>query len=162
MMLMRRTLLAALALFLAACSSETPPSAADGNGPAAVVRALYDPYLAGDAVTPPPWYDAAPLTTDLRTQLSQADAANDGQTPIEADPIIAGQDYRLTTVDVALDAPPSNGRASVTARFNNMGTATVVRYDLLETEGVWQIDNIRSDPGFDLREEIAAAIRNGP
>ena len=158
MPLLRRLFFVFVAISAIACTPPAPGSANRTVAPAEVVRALYAPYLGGDAVAPPAWDDATPLSNELRTLLTQAATANDGQTIIDADPIIAGQDYQLSGVDVTLDSPPANGQARVTARFTNMGTATVVRYDLVEVDGDWRIDNIRSDPGFDLREEIAAAI----
>ena len=161
MLLLRRLFSGFVAMSAIACTPPAPGSAdrtADAAGPVEVVRALYAPYLAGQAVTPPAWDDAAPLTSELRTLLDQAATANDGQTIVDADPIIAAQDHQLSGVEVTADTPPANGQARVTARFGNMGKATIVHYDLVEADGGWRIDNIRSDPSFDLRQEIAAAI----
>jgi hypothetical protein len=159
MTILRRSFLAAFVAASVACSPSAPSAekgASTDDAPAAIVRALYEPYLSETAV-PPAWYEA-PLTDELQALIAEAAAGNEGNVPIEADPIIAGQDYQLTGLDVTVETPPVDGRAVVVARFSNMGAPTAVRYDLAETSGAWRIDNIRSEPGFDLRSELSAVI----
>ena len=157
---MRIGILAALTLVLAACS---PPSATTATSSAAetetsaddVVRALYAPYLAGGDT--PAWFVAAPMTAELRALYNRANSANAGDAIIDADPIIAAQDFQLSDLAVSLEAPPAHGRAVVTARFKNMGADSQVHYDMIENGGAWQIDNIRSGES-DLRAELLATI----
>ena len=151
-MFMRRHIVIALAgLALAACSQAQP-----GADPVSTVQPLYAPYV--EDRNPPRLLDAAPWTPELRALLQRAHemGADAGEPVIDFDPIIDGQDWEIDAVAVTLKAPPAEGRAEVAARFNNSGDDVEVIYDLVEADGAWRVDNIRTE-NWSLREILASA-----
>src|SRR5262249_34936913 len=143
-----------LATVLACCSR---PAAAPAPQPAeahettaataqsaiAVITALYQPYLAHHG-EPPAWYAALPMTPELAALVArdQHNANNGDEGAVEADPIIAAQDFQLSELTVTAAAAPANGRVVVTARFKNITSMTDVRYDMVEraSDHAWLVD----------------------
>lgn len=153
-MIRRSFLFAALVTFVTACSPQHPPEkapeAAAIPGPAAMVRALYDPYLTEGATFPAfgslPW--SSSLSAELDAMSARSEALNE---PIlDFDPVIDAQDYQLANVAVSTDGMVENSHATVRASFTNMGQAREVVYDLVWENNGWRIDNIRT-PEWDLR-----------
>ena len=149
---MNRRIFVALAGFvLAACSQAQP-----GADPVATIQPLYAPYIEGR--NPPTLLDAAPWTPELRALLQRAQAMSrdSGEPVIDFDPIIDGQDWDIDAVAVTLVAPPAEGRAEIAARFTNSGDDVAVIYDLVEADGGWRVDNVRTET-WSLRAILASA-----
>jgi hypothetical protein len=150
-MLVHRRHFIALTAALAACSRAAP-----GGDPVATIQPLYAPYI--ENRNPPALLDAAPWTPQLRALLQQArEAERDrGEPIIDFSPLIDGQDWEIASVSVTLTSPPADGRAEVTAHFNNLGSDTRVIYDMVEAGGGWRVDNVRTDH-WTLRALLAEA-----
>lgn len=123
--------------------------------PVEVVRAIYGPYLIKGG-TPPLTNDVAPWTDSLRAELGKVNQSKD-EVYFDYDPIIAAQDWELTNFNVTADAPPADGKASVTAAFTNIDRAEKVTYSLVQVDGVWKVDDLKSSAGG-LRADLARAI----
>jgi hypothetical protein len=147
----RRILFAFVVAALAACSRAQP-----GADPIAAVQPIYAPYV--ENRNPPGLLDVAPWTPELRDLLRSAQEASreTGEPVIDFDPIIDGQDWQIAAVAVTLEAPPADGRAEVAARFNNQGDEVEVIYDLVEADGGWRVDNLRTE-NWSLRAILATA-----
>ena len=158
----RRGLVVSLgAAALAACSrqEETPAAAPSDESsgravtdPAAVVRQLYAPYLAPDAVFPglreqAPWSAAMLASIDAMTARSQVA----GDPILDFDPVIGAQDYQLSDLNIANEAIAEGSHAVVRASFTNIGQPTEIVYDLVWEDYRWKVDNVRGD-GWDLRQ----------
>jgi len=146
-----RLALAAFAALICACTP-TAPVAVNASDAVAVIRALYDPYLSDEA-EPPAWREATPWTDDARLMV-EAEGAGASQVnatgAFSEDPIVAAKQWQLSDLAVTVEAPPLGGRAVIIASFKNAGQDTVVRYDMVQTEAGWRVDNIRSG-SIDLR-----------
>ena len=160
----RRDLILSLgAAVLAACSrqeakTETPTDGAirGVTDPAAVIRPLYDRYMAPGAQFPD-FRDQAPWSSSLGTLLEAMMARSQqiNEPILDFDPLIGAQDYQLSDLNVANEAIAEGSHAVVRASFNNATARTEIVYDLIWEAGGWKVDNIRGD-GWDLRQ-IAAA-----
>ena len=164
----RRILIATVAVLACACSPQAPapeapapqitePQAAvTATDPAEMVKALYAPYLANDR-TARDVLEMAPWTDELRALLEKAMTLSKNEVILDADPIIAAQDWQLSNLEVSADAPPMSGRSVVTAKFHNLDKDVTVQYDLLDVNGAWRVDNIRSGD-WDLRNNLVTGI----
>ena len=150
-MILNRRVFVVAAAALAACTRAAP-----GADPVATVQPLYTPYV--ENRNPPDLLNAAPWTPELRGLLERArdTGRRRGVAVIDFDPIIDGQDWTIDAVGVTLSAPPADGRAEVTAHFNNAGDDVSVVYDLVEVDGGWRVDNIRTE-NWSLRALLASA-----
>lgn len=136
---------------------ETPAAApVDSTDPVAVVRALYTPYLTRDAQIPD-MLQTAPWTDSLRAEIQRVFAASQDEPILDYDPIISAQDWEIASVDVALEAPPADGKAVVIAKFRNMDRDETLRYDMVDVNGAWEIDDIRNTD-FGLRSDIKKGL----
>jgi len=79
------------------------------------------------------------------------DAQKRGDVPdLDADPFIAGQDWEIGPVDIAVrDTAPD--KASATVKFSNFKMPTTVLYDLVKLSGSWRIADITWDGKDTLR-----------
>lgn len=145
---------------LAACSPPStqktePPAEAGANraipDPAAVVSALYAPYIVADAQAPA-LADAAPWSAQMQADIAAMHTrTGDGDGPsLDFDPIIDAQDFQLSNISATTDAVVEGSHAVVRAQFNNIGEPQVVVYDLVWEDGRWKVDNIRTDE-WDMR-----------
>jgi hypothetical protein len=138
-------------------TSASASPASDSAGAIAAVTALYQPYLKHQN-NAPAWYQALPMTPELAAlvQRDQANTQAGDEGAVEADPIIAAQDFELTDLSVTADGAFANGRGVVTAHFKNIGEETDVHYDVVEraSDHAWLIDNVRSKDS-DLRALLA-------
>lgn len=148
---------------LAACSRDAEKTAAPPESseraiadPIAVVRPLYDRYLAQETQFPP-LEDQAPWSTSMRAQLVAMKARSQqmNEPILDFDPLINAQDYQLSNLSVTTDGVVEASHAVVRAGFDNAGTRTEVLYDLIWEGDRWKVDNIRGD-GWDLRQITAA------
>lgn len=148
---MLRSALIATITVLAACAPQAP----EPSPPVALVQTVYE-----NALSAYPGADAehrAPMTPELNALLDQANAS--GGQILAADPVMDANDPS-TPEDLVVteDAPAQDGRITVTARFTQEDQPTVVHYDLVERDGAWLIDNIRSERGADLRADLEAGL----
>jgi Protein of unknown function (DUF3828) len=152
MRLLRRAIPALiLALGVLACAAPKP-----GADPVAAVAPLYDRYVANQ--NPPGLLDLAPWTHELRGLLARAmDLSKQQDEPnavVDFDPIVDGQDWQISDVQVSISKPPADGRAEVVAHFKNFGQPVQVTYELRQEDGGWRIDNIRGEH-WTLRQMLA-------
>jgi hypothetical protein len=147
------------AALLAACSRQRAKAAdseaAPAPDPASVIRPLYDRYLEGGEF--PDFRHQAPWSADLGRQLEAmtARSAALNEPILDFDPLIDGQDYQLSDINVATEAVVENSHATVRAAFTNFGEPKTVIYDLVWEDGGWRVDNMRTS-AWDLRQ-IASA-----
>jgi len=148
---MIRHIVIALAAFAAAACTQAQP----GADPVAAIQPIYEPYV--EDRNPPALLDAAPWTPQMRDLLQRAREQSRGAEPvIDFDPLIDGQDWDIDAVSVTLTQPPADGRAEVAATFNNAGEETRILYDMVEADGGWRVDNVRTE-NWSLREILASA-----
>lgn len=155
---------AAFAFLVCACSpaatttsassttSASTSSAASSDAAIAEITALYQPYLKHGG-EPPAWYQALPMTPELAALVARDQQQAQGEVgAIDGDPIIDAQDWQLSDLAVAADAPPANGHLVVTAHFKNLDQTTDVHFDMVEraSDHTWLVDNVRS-ANTDLR-----------
>jgi len=147
---------AAMALVtLAACAKPAP-------GPEAVVQSIYaavGPRLSHGQITEA---SMLPLTPELARDLAHAQSVADarGEPFIDGDLAANCQDCTAPQdLHIAVTHPPANGGAEVEARFKIYTETVAVIWVMKQTQaGAWQVDNIRSPDGSDLRREIAQEI----
>ncbi len=133
--------------------------AVDYTDPAAVVEALYAPYIANELPGDWPYELFAPSLQ----ALFEEDEANtpDGEMgAIEFDPFINGQDFVITDVDVE-EVATGPDEALVEARFVNFNTPIVLHYAMeRQDDGRWLIADVESRDGeypYALSEIFAEA-----
>ena len=148
--MIRRMIIALAVGAIAACSQAQP-----GSDPVSAIQPLYEPYIQDR--NPPSLLDAAPWTAEMRDLLQrERQHQRDGNEPIlDFDPLIDGQDWDIDAVSVTLTQPAADGRAEVTATFNNAGEDTRIVYDMVEANGGWRVDNVRTE-NWSLREILAS------
>lgn len=159
--MLRRAFVIAVAAALAACSpprgdNAEPPAAGRAiSDPAAVVRGLYDPYLA-EGATFPSFREQAPWSVDLWARLEAMMARSQAlnEPILDFDPLIDAQDYQLSQLNVSTDGVVENSHATVRASFQNAGQPAEVIYDLVWEGDRWRVNNIRT-AAWDLRQIIA-------
>ncbi len=120
--------------------------------PDALLQAFYAQYLADDADAD--FSDETEFRSSGLQALYDADAE---QTPdgemgaLDFDPYIDGQDWDITDLEIGA-AGIAGDYASVEVRFNNLGEAQVLHYDLAREDGGWKIDDVASTmPGNEYR-----------
>ena len=106
----------------------TGPTAPREDARLVEVRAIYERYLADD----PPRREDLPLSKRLRASWTTHNE------DVDFDPIIDAQDYALTNIEVTLDGD------EVVARFTNGGETREVRWVMVQDEGRWVIDDLRT------------------
>lgn len=143
--------IAAMAL-LAACGGPD-------NGPAAFVRGVYAPYIAGEDGDLG-LRKSENLSADFKALIDKADAYGKllDEPVIDYDPIANGQDWEIKSVDIVVTSPPKDGAARVEARFDSFGATKTVIFDLRTEDGAWKIDNIRNSEA-NFRETIARNLK---
>jgi hypothetical protein len=138
--------------------------AQDLKSAGAFIRGLYASYKEGgrpvDLAGPKAGTILAPsLVSLLRTDRK---VLHDEVGVLDGDPICACQDFDIRSVRVAVTAD-GDQKARATARFDNLGAATEVRFDLVLMKSGWRIFNIHEKNLPDLRkaleEEIASTTR---
>jgi len=152
----RHVLLALSAIAVAACTppaqdADMPPAGAEIPDPAAIIRPLYDPYIAQAETFPgleqqAPW--SAAMLASLRSMMARSQAM--GEPILDFDPLIDAQDYQITDLEVVTESVVENSHASVRASFNNGGASAGVVYDLVWENDGWRVDNVRTSR-WDLR-----------
>jgi hypothetical protein len=143
-----------LALLLAAS-----PAAADELGER--VRGLYRPYEKEGTDAP----DASGVlkaiaSKRLRDLIAKDDACakrTESVCNLGHDPIVNGQDYKIEKVEVA-PAVIQGDRATVTARFLNMGGRHETRYDFIQEGGAWKLDDVEALLPRNYRWRLSALL----
>jgi hypothetical protein len=126
--------------------------------PVAFVRAIYSDYENGDDI--PDVADRYSRGLRGLIERDRREAAGEiGR--LDFDPWINGQDWEISDVAVS-ESPREGARRIVVARFNNSGIATTIRFELVEENGRWLIDDIvrQAGPGegWRLREILSAPL----
>ena len=141
---------AALAVWaLAACGG----APAAGSDPEATVQALYEPYVT-NAANVPALENAAPWTEDLRAMLVYT--AENVEGGIGFDPLIDGQDYEITNLQVSAAEAPADGRTVVDAQFTNFEDPVTVSFDFVQADDGWRIADVHTEE-WTLRGVLASA-----
>ena len=143
----------------AAPEAPAASSEADLAAAKAVVEALYAPYLVPDGA-PPALENSDALSTGLKALFQSARAATpEGEVgPLDHDPVVDGQEYEVAKL--ALEAKrESEGKVTIDARFENLGTAVHVAYSLVKEEAGWKVDDLRlaEEGSQSVRDKLAAA-----
>ncbi len=141
---------AALAVWAVTACGGAPPA---GSDPEAVVEALYQPYVS-NAATVPALENAAPWTEDLRAMLVHTADHVDGG--LGFDPLIDGQDYEITDLQVSTAEGPAEGQTVVDAQFTNFEDKVTVSFDFVEAEDGWRIADVHTEE-WTLRGVLASA-----
>jgi hypothetical protein len=158
----------AAALAFSACGPTPPPAPPPGptapqDSPAiAAVRAVFAAYL---NPTPTPLGPSADWTGFRSKSLAALyaglpDKQLASETPIlDFDPVIGGQDWRLSNVAYAQTPGADASKTTVTATFKNFDEPRQIAFDLVQEDGAWKVDNIRSlgEETYDVRAIFAEA-----
>ncbi len=156
---MKKLVLAAAALALAACAPPADTGAEDA------VLSIYTVTMAniGQRVTP---IEDIPMSDDLRDLVTRAEAAADARDEpfIEGDIAANCQDCTsLTNLVIGAQTgpeqiPAADGHRMVEARFTlNGDEQRAVLFDMVETPEGWRVDNILTE-GFNLRAEAQSYL----
>lgn len=153
-----RAIVLAAAGVLGACSpaeqskTEAPRARAEAGDPTESVRTIYA-VITSDAIAPQTVQQ--PYTDSLKTLWDAYDHAN--EEGLGFDPFVNGQDDDVANVAIALESPPHEGAAVVSATFVNFARQNELRFDMRLEDGQWRIDNIRSlaDPTWNLRDMLS-------
>jgi hypothetical protein len=135
-------LIGAIAVTLAAC---LPAWAFDT--PEELVSVLYDRYVRDD------FPDDTRSYFSSRTQALWLALENEDPYGLGFDPIVDGQDYEVTALEIAEPVPVKKG-VEIRVTFRNFGEPRDLVYRLVEEPEGWRIDDIvaESDPQWRLRE----------
>lgn len=138
---------AVLAAFaLAACGPAHP------SDPERVVVAIYAAAKEKGGIAATPWSD------DMKKLLAQADAIQShGELIIDVDPVLDAQDGEAEGVKTKIESGPANGAAVVAASFSLLGQPRTVRFDLIQENGAWKVDDVRTSES-DFRKHLRAGI----
>jgi hypothetical protein len=127
----------------------------DAAAMTAPVQALYDGYGPTPSNIAPvaPLAKSPQLTSAFATlmQRRQDKIAGGAADPLGFDPVVDGTDWKIS--DLTLEAASS----SVIARFTNGQAAKVIVYYVIQENGAWRIDNIRSPGVWDVRMKLLDA-----
>lgn len=123
------------------------------------LHGIYDRYKASGAPVDISGPEAAELYDPDLLALIRADqkAVNGEAGVLDADPICACQDHDIRAVKLSIR---SVGVAHVeaTATFKNLGTATVIRFDLVAVDAGWRIADIHEKGVGSLKKALADEI----
>ncbi|MGF6176926.1 DUF3828 domain-containing protein [Ensifer sp. 4252] len=150
---MRKLILVA-ALSLTATGTSTA-LAQPFRTPVALIEALYAPYLGNGDTS-----ERDAFFSDSLTRLYETDAQkSQGEVgAIGFDPVINGQDWDIADLRVG-EAEITGQSALVTVRFENFSAPVTLRYNLVNEEGNWQVDDIESTEG-DTRWTLSEIFAN--
>jgi len=114
----------------------------------APVERIYAQYA--EVATPAPLYRWAPLTSDLRDKLAKAEEKS---VVLPFDPVSGGP--AGSPSGVKLEA----ASGGIIARFKVNGQNRVAVYDVVESQGMWMIDDIHApgNPAWDLVQKLEDA-----
>jgi hypothetical protein len=145
----------AVAAFLLLLSVGDVALAEMAGDPVAVVRALYRGY----EIDKPVGLEKQPFSPRMRKLLAADKAYAKGEVGrLDFDPIVNGQDWKLADLSVTLTSQTGD-KAVVEAKFNNLGNAEDLRYDLVRNGGRWLINEIQSmtKPRWTMSKILAGA-----
>ncbi len=140
-----------------------PATGTDIADPLAFVRKIYAGYAPG-AGDPPPLIADASLSPRLRALFAKDRAGADGVGNLDFDYWVAGQDYDLSPVVLAVEPGTAEGRRTIIARFRNMGAPIVNRFDFVRAGDRWLLDDVRNQamPASESSGWILSTILAGP
>jgi hypothetical protein len=125
--------------------------------PEAMLEALYAPYLRDETGS-----DYTPFFSDHLNGLYQTDSEKAGGEvgAIGFDAVIAGQDYKITELNIG-EMEIDGDTAETIVTFNNFDEPQTLRYSLIKQDDSWKVDDIESlTPGFEwqLSQIFAEAV----
>ncbi len=141
-MLTRRTFIPAIA-----CAALATPAAAADTTARTFVSAIYDAYKGKNsegvaldgARTIRRYFEPSLAILLVKDQNNAARRHEVGK--LDFDPFVDGQDWDVTTVDIAMtDSAPD--RATATVGLNNFGKPSTVVLDLVKVKNDWRINDI--------------------
>jgi hypothetical protein len=147
-----RVVFAAFLLLL--CVGDAALAQTPGD-PVEVVRGLYRGYERDKPAT----LEKQPFSPRMRKLLAADRAYAKGEVGrLDFDPIVNGQDWKITDLSVTLASQAQN-KAVVEAKFSNLGTAEDLHYDLIRSGGRWLIDEVQSmtKPRWTMSKILAGA-----
>lgn len=130
------------------------PTQALGVGdPLGFIRAVYARYAAGPNGAPA--FNSPAYSPRLRAALAEA-------RPLTIDPWLNGTDGEITAVSIEEAPPPGPGRRLIIARLRVDGRPVANRFEFIEAERRWLLDDVVSEPigdgaGWRLSEMLAGA-----
>jgi hypothetical protein len=129
------------------------------DDPAETVRRVYALYQ-GEPAARAPWLPAASaqLGQSWGSAVMEAEDACGVPAIFESDVIVDAPAVRLGSVKV--EAQKTGETATATARFENFGKASTVRFDLVYEGGAWRIDDVHPS-GDSLRKRIMTTVVAG-
>ena len=148
-----RVAVIALAL-ISACSPKLPP-------PEKTVEALYAPYLSHEAEPGESgWEKAVVYSKKFKKAIDRGIEYSLllNQPVIDYDPIAGAKDFSIANLQIDVDQPAHDGKAHVTARFENFRREATVGYDVIIEDGSWKVDGIRNGK-VDFRRAIDDALK---
>jgi hypothetical protein len=120
---------------------------------------LYAPYLQANDTAVGPGLPRDVLTPRLAGLYAADDAAFAacpfGVPGLGYDPLADAQDWRLS--DLTLTTTGGADRATVKARFQSFGEASVVVFSLEKVDGLWRVDDVVGRAG-----KVSAALAPRP
>jgi len=127
--------------------------------PVAYISAIYRAYmtLPFDKI---PALEHWALSPRLRSLIAADKAYAKGEVGrLDFDPIIDGQDWKLSGLKVTLVSQSSDTAAIVDATFLNLGSKERIRFTLVRADGKWLIDEIEAvnSPRWILSKILAGA-----
>jgi len=159
-----RVLLARAALVVSMLIAATSLAGAAFSSPEAVVRALYGLYSTTAAKPSKGPYNGNCSDADSERKqgfhsklagryLEPALARGYVHTGLDADPFIMGQDWCLRDLVITLGKDDGK-KAVVIASFTNLGKASKVTYQLVNTTQGWLIYDLSSSDSPSLRKDL--------
>jgi hypothetical protein len=130
-----------------------PPTPGPDAKPEAIVKTLYDSYLADQGFDymsdklRPRYFTSA--TADLLKKVfARSEAEN--EPGIDYEPLIDGQDGDVKGLAIVTTATAAD-KSTVEARFTSFEDKLTVIFDFVTENGAWKIDDIRNKQGNSLK-----------
>ena len=130
--------------------------------PEQVLRRIYDSYAAEDEANLPLTSEATmraffvPGFADKLVAYASRTGRVD-KVCISEDPFIAGQDYKLSDIDVQM-GPATADHATGSVSFRNFGKPAKVRIDLQRTPVGWRIADLFAKDGHSFRSQLIPCV----
>lgn len=143
---------------LTRCGQGPSDAASSAMAVEALLTRLFDIYRVGGTVDyTDPRAARAFITADLWSAMARvfAVAQRRNEVPcLNGDPFVGAQEIEVSNVRVRV-ASAGAGSASGTVAFRNSGTDKTIRYELVETDQGWRVNDIGSPDMPSLRRYLA-------
>jgi hypothetical protein len=143
MMLTRRSIVTTAAV----CALFGEAARADDGSAQAFITAIYSAYKGKDSKGVNLDGEAAlrryfePSLATMIAKDEQAATRRKDVPTLDGDPFVAGQDWEISTVNIAM-GNVTDTSATATATFDNAGSPTKVVYDMVRINNDWRIRDI--------------------